>query len=113
MEGVLKGTREEGPRTRALRTSSVGKTERDVLARVAPAADRHDDVLLAVDHVGHRRSALWGWHESGAHLLAGRIVVRTQHRAARMLGRRRDLRIAHHDDRFGVHQPDARYARLA
>src|SRR5215470_12086386 len=60
------------------------KRERHVLARVIPAADGDDDVLLAVDRVGHRRSALRRRHPHRADLLPLRLFVRAQHRAARM-----------------------------
>src|SRR5207253_4087386 len=41
-----------------------------------------------------------------SHFLARRLVVRAQHRAARMFRRRRDLRVAHDHQRFGDNQPD-------
>src|SRR6266481_4916927 len=60
-------------------SASVRQAERDVLARVAAAADGHNDVLLAVHHVGHRIAALRCRHEHGANLLAARLVVGPQH----------------------------------
>src|SRR5437879_6440339 len=47
----------------------------DVLARVRPAADGHDDVLLAVDHVRHRRASLRGRHVNRADFFSGSLVV--------------------------------------
>ena len=85
----------------------VRQGERDVLARVDAAAHRDDDVLLAVGHVGHRRTALRGRHPDGADLGAVVLVVGAQHRAARTSRRRRHLRIAEHDERLGDHQADA------
>src|SRR5690242_14502196 len=95
-----------------MRSLIVWQRERDEFTGVAAAADRYDDVLLAVDHVRHRRTALWRRHPDRTDLAARRFVPRTQHRAAWMVRRGRDLRIAHHDDRLGVHQADARNARL-
>ena len=53
---------------------------------VAGAADRHHEVLLAVQHVGHRRSGLRRRHVDGADFLARRLVVGAQHRAAAPVG---------------------------
>src|SRR5437867_11406614 len=61
---------------------SAGQGERDVLTRIVAAADRDDDVLLAVDAIGHRRSALRRRDEHRADFFAGHLVVRAQHRAA-------------------------------
>ena len=61
----------------------------------------------AVDRVGHRRSALRRRDAPRADFLAGLLVVGAQHRAALASRRRRDLRIAHDDDRLGHHQADA------
>ena len=41
-------------RTADPRRALIRKAECEELARVTPAADGHDDVLLAVDHVRHR-----------------------------------------------------------
>src|SRR5271169_5622697 len=68
--------------------------KRDVLARIRAPADRDDDVLLAVQHVGHRRAALRGRNEYRTDLLSVRLVVGPQHRAARMLRCRGHQRIA-------------------
>src|SRR5919197_5666017 len=64
------------------------------LARVVSTADRHDDVLPAVEHVGHRRPALRRRHVDSADFGAARLVVRAQHRAAGPGRRRRDARLA-------------------
>src|SRR5207247_2281281 len=83
---------------------TVRQLEREILAGVVSTAHRDDDVLPAVDGVGHRRSALRRWDEDGADLFPRHLVVRAQHRAARMLRRRRHLRIAHDDQGFRHHQ---------
>src|SRR2546422_4030391 len=67
-----------GPPDFALR-----QRERDVLARIRAAADGDDDVLTPVDHVGHRVAALLRRHPHRPDFLAGLLVVRAQHRAAR------------------------------
>ena len=46
--------------------------------RAVGAADREDDVLPAVDHVGHGRSRLLLRHVHGSHICAGRLVVGAQ-----------------------------------
>src|SRR5713101_3118384 len=79
---------------------------RDVFARVWPAADGHDDVLFAVDHIGHRRSGLRGRHIDRADFFAGSLVVGTEHRAAWMIRRRSDISFAGDDQRFGDECPD-------
>src|SRR6202521_1548640 len=66
-------------RTRFVR----GQAESDVFARVVAAADRDDDVLLAVDRIGHRRAALRRRHPDLADLRTGLLVVRMEHRTAR------------------------------
>ena len=48
--------------------SSARQFKRDVLARVRSAADRDDNILLAVDHIGHGRAALRRGHPHRAHL---------------------------------------------
>src|SRR5260370_42384551 len=57
----------------------------DVFAGIGPAADGHNDVLLAVDHVGHRRARLRSRHIDRAYFFAGHLVVSTDHRAARLV----------------------------
>src|ERR1043166_6471238 len=78
----------------------IRQTERDVFARVVAAAHGDDDVLAAVDGIRHRRAALRRGQQDRTHFLARRLVVRAQHRASRMLGRCRDLGIAHDDQRL-------------
>ena len=58
-------------------------------------------------HVGHRRAADLRRHQDFADLLAGLLVVRAEHRAARASRRRGHLRIAGDDQRLGDHQADA------
>src|SRR5262245_53036015 len=41
-----------GPSRFSALGKSIRQAEGEVLARIAAAADRHDDVLLAIDHVG-------------------------------------------------------------
>src|ERR1700674_572404 len=73
----------------------IGQTVRDVLPRVRATTDGDHNILLAIQHIGHWRSALDGRHQDRPHLLASLLVVSPQHRAPRMLRRRRDLWIAH------------------
>src|SRR6185369_11525036 len=80
--------------------------ERNILSRVSTAADRNDDVLLTVEHVSHRRSALWSREKDRADLFARRLVVGSKHRAARMIRSSRHLRISHDDQSLGDHQPN-------
>src|SRR5258706_12659344 len=74
------------------------QSERKVLARVAVAAgngaDRHHDVLLAVQHVRHRGTALWRRYVDGTGFFALALVVPPQHRATRMFWRLSDLWVA-------------------
>src|SRR5258708_8781574 len=100
------------PRRGTLPTS-VRQAERDILARVAAAADGYDDVLLAIDRIRHRIAALRSRHEHGADLSSGRLVVGPQHRAARMLRRGGRRRVAHDHHRLGDDQADAGGLRLA
>src|SRR5437899_7195986 len=77
------------------------------LTAVTGTADRDDDVLLAVDHVRHGRTALGRRHVDGAHLSSCGFVVRAQHRATLARGCGRHARIAAHhqrpgDDRSGI-----------
>src|SRR5690242_711380 len=58
-----------------LNRNSRRQAEGQELAGVVAAADRDDDVLGAVYHVGHRRAALRGGHPHGAELFAGGFVV--------------------------------------
>ena len=58
------------------------QTKREEFSRVVAPADRDDDVLLVVQHVGHGRSALRGRHPYRARVRAGRLVVRPKHRAS-------------------------------
>src|SRR5262245_23087847 len=75
--------------------------ERQVLTRIVAAAERYDDVLTAVGTaIRHRRAALLCRHPHGADFLAGFLIVRTEHRAARMIRRRRHLRIAEDHERL-------------
>src|SRR5437868_5187312 len=62
--------------------SSRGQSICDELARVRAAADGENDVLLAVEHVCHRRAALRRSHVDGADFFAAGLVVGAQHRAA-------------------------------
>src|SRR3989442_9716175 len=75
--------------------------ERNQLAAVSRPADRDDDILLAVEHVRHRRTALGGRHIDGATLPSGRFVERAQHRATLARRRGRHARIAAHHERLG------------
>src|SRR6266849_146372 len=79
----------------------------DVLTRICSSAHSYDYVLLPVDLVGHGRAALRSWHIDRAHFLAVGLVVSPEHRATRMLRRRRDLAVAQHHQRLGDNQSDA------
>src|SRR6266446_5720725 len=63
------------PNLAPFNSASVRQAERDIFARVAAAADGHDDVLLAIHRVRHRIATLRRRHEHGADLLSGRLVV--------------------------------------
>src|SRR5580658_7269654 len=69
--------------TQSSLVAAVRQRVRNILARIRTAADRDDNVLLAVHHIGHRRAALRSWHQYGADFLARSLVIRAQHRAAR------------------------------
>ena len=77
-----------------MRSGLIGHPEREELARVIAAADRHDDMLFAVQHVRDRRSRLRRRHVHRTEFVPVRLVVRPQHRARRTTRRRGDLRIA-------------------
>jgi len=71
------------PRCRFAGSSSrpgqlTGQAEREQLARIVPPADGNDDVLLAVEHVGHRRAALRRRHQHCANVLTVGLIVRAQ-----------------------------------
>src|SRR5258708_18232409 len=78
----------------------------DVFAGIGPAADGYYDVLLAVDHVGHRRTGLRSRHVDRADFLAGHLVVSAQHCAARMIRGRCDVSFTRDDKRLGNQCPD-------
>src|SRR5204863_3715321 len=61
--------------------------ERNVLARIIASTHGNHDVLLAIQHVRHRRPALWRGKINSADLFAGRFVISAQHRSTRVLGR--------------------------
>src|SRR5271169_5364120 len=77
------------------------QTKSNVIAGVVAATDGHDDVLLAIESVGHRRTALGSWQPDRSHLLTGLLVVGAQHGPARMVSRRRNLRVTHDDQSLG------------
>src|SRR5262245_40564314 len=75
--------------------------ERHVLAAAAARTlYRDDNVLLPVSHVRHWRTALLSRHQNRADFLAGLLVICAQHRAARAIRRRRDLRIPDDNERL-------------
>jgi hypothetical protein len=67
-------------RTTNRKPGSVREFEREVLARIVATTNGDHDVLFAVQHVGHGRSALRRGHPHGAHLMAGNLIVCSQHR---------------------------------
>ena len=93
------------PTTNQLSAASAPGTLR-ITAAARDRADRDDDVLLAVDAVGHRRPALRRGHQDCSNFLPRLLVVGAQHRSARVLGRRRHLHVAADDERLGDEQPD-------
>src|SRR5688572_2941843 len=95
------------PRAAGVGRLALGEAEGQVLARVVAAADRDDDVLAAADAIGHRRAADRRRHPHRSHFLAALLVVGAQHRAARMVGRGRDLWIRGDDQRLGNQHADA------
>src|SRR5258708_8470985 len=94
------------PRRGTLPTS-VRQAERDILARVAAAADGYDDVLLAIDRIRHRIAALRSRHDHGADLSSHRPVLRPHPGAARVLRRGGRRRVAHDHQRLGDNKADA------
>ena len=72
----------DGSRVRPALSASIRKSEGQQLAGVAATTDRHDHILLAIDLVGHRRTALRRRHIDRTHLAACRLVERAQHRPA-------------------------------
>src|SRR5438270_7283304 len=52
-----------------------GQAQRDKFRGQIGASGRDDDELLAVQHVGHRRSRRVTWQPHFANKLAGRLVV--------------------------------------
>ena len=77
------------------------RLDRDELSGVPRAADRDDQILRAVHHVGHRTPALRRRDVHGANLLAGRLVERAQHRAALAVRRRAEVALAGDHQRLG------------
>lgn len=47
----------------------------DEFAGVVAGGDGDDDVLFAVQHIGHGRAGLAGGHEDGSDFFAGRFVI--------------------------------------
>src|ERR1700722_2532488 len=90
-------TANAGSRIPLVRSLRRRQTKSNVIARVVAAADGHNDVLLAIESVGHRRAALRGWQPERPHLLTGLLVIGAEHGAARMVSRRRYLRVTHDD----------------
>src|SRR5262245_16173055 len=72
----------------------LSQSECEVFARVVAAADGDDDVLFAVQRIGHRRARLLGRQEDRADLRPGLLVIRAQHRAPPPVRHRRRQRIA-------------------
>src|SRR5438034_8263290 len=77
--------------------ASLAELKRQILARIGAAADGDHDILLAVDHIGHGGSALRSGHPDGANLLAGLLVIGSQHCATGSSRGCRDLRVTHHN----------------
>ena len=53
----------------------IREAVRDILARVRASTDGDHNVLLAIHHISHWRSALDGRHQDRPHLLASLLVV--------------------------------------
>ena len=60
----------------------------NVLAGKGSPANGNDDVLPAVEHVRHRRTALRRWHVDGTDFVAGRFVVGVKQSAGSVRGNR-------------------------
>src|SRR5690349_24016698 len=67
--------RKGGQAVRPANAWTLRNFECDELARVAGAADREDDVMLAVVEIRHRRAGLRRRHVDRAGIGAGRFVV--------------------------------------
>src|ERR1700676_2058948 len=59
----------------ALRDGYGREPKGDEFSGVVPSADGNDDVLLAIHHVGHRRTALGRGRVDGTHLTTGGFIV--------------------------------------
>src|SRR5438552_18806554 len=78
----------------------------NVLTGVRPAADGNYDVLLAMHHVGHRRTGLRRRHIHRADFFAGGFIVGAQHGPARMIRGCRHMPFARDDQRLGLQSAD-------
>src|SRR2546425_1124596 len=66
----------------ALLTPHPRHTNRPQSRQIPPPADSDHDVLLSIQHVGHRGAGLAGRHIHGPHLFAGSLIVCAEHGAA-------------------------------
>src|SRR5688500_7210627 len=110
----LRAARQGAPRPRrtrvlgvASRSSLAGQPECDELAAVIAAADRHDEVLPAIQHVRHRRPGLRGGHVDCAHFFPRRLVVGSQYGAAPAVGECKEAALARHDQALRRQRSDA------
>ncbi len=90
----------------------IRKRVANILAGIIAARNRDDDVLLAIDHIGHRRARLRRRQQHIADFLAGRLIIGAQRCAARMIRRGGDLTVARDHQVLG-HQGADIEARLA
>src|SRR6187549_3279383 len=93
------------------RDARSGQRVRDEL-RAVDAADGEDDVLLAVEQIGHRRPGLFVRHLDGAEVRAGRLVVGTEQRDARAGVVAVHTAFAGNNERLRRERADERAARL-
>jgi hypothetical protein len=66
-----------------------GKAQRDKFCRQIGASRRDNNELLAVQHVGHRRSGRIAWQRLCRNQLAGRLIVGAEFGVV-------DLEVRHH-----------------
>src|SRR5437867_8678719 len=97
-------TREDGiikVKAGACYATLVGQSECDELGGITTAADGNDDVLLAVQHIGHRRPGLRSRHVDRANLLAVGFVVGPEHGPSLPGWRGEETAFAGDQKRFG------------
>src|SRR5688572_30374577 len=87
--------------------TTLRKCIRDQFPRHRQTAHGDDDVLLSVEHIGHRITGLRARHVYGPEFLTGGFVVGAQHRAARSRRRGVGAAFARDHERLGDERADA------